>query len=405
MGNQYAPSFKAQYEGAYPDKELQRFCEKIVLDMAKASHRPSLPWNFTILNSSEVNAFALPGGTVCITRGLLHQLKNEAAFAGVMGHEVGHVTHKHAAQGMGRSTIFNLILAGAAVGVSQATDSEWAQLGLALGATGGQLYLLTFSRDQETQADRRGVDYSYKVGYDPRELGSVFELFKKLKGGQSQPVWLSTHPLDDDRIEDVAAYVEEKYPQVVRSNGQGLKVNSPEWDRLMANLRSDQKVYEDYDAANRAFAEAVKSGDPARLAPVLKALESCKARLPGHALFTSAVGVALYSMGQPEKAKGYFQKAASQQTDLFEPHLYLCQIAFENGDASAVHREGELAVRIFPANPLPYFIRARTYDGQGSYSEAAQQYEAVVERANDQSEEYRYSVQRLQAFQARGINW
>jgi predicted Zn-dependent protease len=134
MGNQYAPSFKAQYEGAYPDKELQRFCEKIVLDMAKASHRPSLPWNFTILNSSEVNAFALPGGTVCITRGLLHQLKNEAAFAGVMGHEVGHVTHKHAAQGMGRSTIFNLILAGAAVGVSQATDSEWAQLGLARSA-------------------------------------------------------------------------------------------------------------------------------------------------------------------------------------------------------------------------------------------------------------------------------
>ncbi|MBZ0173064.1 MAG: M48 family metalloprotease, partial [Phycisphaerales bacterium] len=82
MAAPHASSFKAQYEGAYPDAEIQAYCERIVLGMAKKSPRRALPWNFTILNSSDVNAFALPGGTVCITRGLLWQLGSEAEFAG-----------------------------------------------------------------------------------------------------------------------------------------------------------------------------------------------------------------------------------------------------------------------------------------------------------------------------------
>jgi predicted Zn-dependent protease len=398
----YALSFKAQYEGAYPDAELQAHCEKIVLAMARTSHRPTLPWNFTILNSSEVNAFALPGGTVCITRGLLWRLGSEGEFAGVMGHEIGHVTHRHGVKAQGRQLLLSILLAGAAVGASQ-SDSEWAELGVALGAVGGQLLMLKYSRDQERQADERGVEYSYEAGYDPRELSNVFRTFKELKGGQTQPEWMSTHPLDDDRIAAVKRGVKESYPAVDRTDGAGLTQTTPDWVRLITRLRQDQKVYEEYDAAGKAFAEAAKAGDSSRFPQVLETLRRCQEKLPGHAIFSSGMGVVLYRMGQTSKARSYFEQAASQQPDLFEPHLYLAQIAFDAGDAETVHTEGKQAEKLFPLHPRAFFLRGRTYDVQTDYARAAKKYEQTMERAPESSDEYKYSAQRLRTFQARGL--
>jgi predicted Zn-dependent protease len=405
MGNQYASSFKAQYEGAYPDAEMQRHCERIVLGMAKRSHRPTLPWNFTILNSSEVNAFALPGGTVCITRGLLYQLENEVAFAGVMGHEIGHVTHKHSVKSMSQGMLFQILVAGAAIGASE-SDSEWAEVGVALGAVGGQLLLLSYSRSHESESDERGVEYSYEAGYDPRELASVFRLFQELKGGQEPPVWLSTHPLDADRIKSVKREVKRRYPEVDRTNGAGLKKTSPEWERLVAGrLREHQKVYDEYDRVGKTFARAVKNEDRAALSGVLQALERCQSQLPGHALFTSGIGVVLHAMGQSGKAKGYFRRAASQQSDLFEPHLYLAQIAYDEGDTETVHREGKRAEQLFPLHPRAAYLRARAYDARGQYPNAGKKYEHVLQLAPEGSEEHSYSAQRIQAFRAQGIIW
>src|SRR5688572_21250072 len=94
-----------QYSGAYPDEDLQRHLASIVVGMARSSARPDLPWSFTVLNSSVPNAFAVPGGQVFMTRGLLHRLDDEAEFAVVMGHEIGHVEHRHTVQQMGRDQL------------------------------------------------------------------------------------------------------------------------------------------------------------------------------------------------------------------------------------------------------------------------------------------------------------
>lgn len=394
LGAQYAPTFKAQYEGRYPDQELQSHCEKIVLHLAEVSHRPDLPWNFTILNSSEVNAFALPGGTVCITRGLLWRLDTEAEFAAVMGHEIGHVNHKHAAQGQGRQTLAQIGIAGLAVGAAYA-DSDWATYGLSAAAVGAQLTLLYYSRDQEREADDRGVEYSYKAGYDPRELAGVFEVFKELKKGNEAPFFLSTHPLDDDRIRDVLKEVDEKYPQVAANDGAGLKRNTPEWERLIARLRKDQKVYEQYDQAGQLMVEALKSGNRAQLTQALRSVEDCERRLPGHALFPSAHGVVLYIEGEKNGAKGKFQQAAKLQDDLFEPHLYLGRIAFEQSDQNTALAELRKAGELYPMHPQPYYFQAIIFDRRGDRNAAANGYKAVMERASEQSQEYQYSKKRL----------
>ena len=401
MGNQFAPSFKSQYENSYPDPELNSYLSEIVLGMAHSSHRPDLPWTFTVLNSSEANAFALPGGTVCMTRGLLHQLESEAEFAAVMGHEIGHVTHRHSIQRQGQSALIGVLAAGVGMGIGYAAP-DYAEVGAAIGAIGGQLVLLSYSRGDESEADQRGVEYSYQAGYDPREMTHVFELFKEMKGDQEQIKWLSTHPLDDDRIEAVAEEVRTEYPQIVRSNGAGLKKSTPQWNRLITRLRADQKIYDQYDAASKEFGEAMKSGNTAALSGVLAKVESCQRALPRHALLMSAVGVVNDQMGNKSAAKRYFERAASMQSDLFEPRLYLAGIALDAGDAVGAHRWAAQAVTLYPHHYVAQFINGRALDAMGKSSEALTCYNAVVQLAPEESSERKYSAARIAEIQGTG---
>jgi predicted Zn-dependent protease len=397
MGNQYAPSFRSQYEGAYPDPELQGYLGGIVGRITRASHRPDLPWNFTVLNSSEVNAFALPGGNICITRGLLGRLENESQFAAVMAHEAGHVAHKHAAQSQGQAALVGLVVGAVAVGASLA-DSEVATLGATLGAVGAQLLLLKYSRDHEEQADQRGVEYALKAGYDPREMAGIFEIFKSLKEGGSTPEWLSTHPDDDSRIAAVAEEIGTKYPQV-RSTP-GLVRDTPRFAALNARLREAQKVYDVYDEASADFAAAIKAGDPSRFPSVLARLSDCASRLPGHALFVSGAGVVLHQQGRIGEARQTFERAAAMQPDLFEPQAFLARIAFAQGDAASAFRHAESARELFPHHPAGHYFAGRVFDARGQTGEAATAYRSVIELAPEESEEYAFAAQRLKDLEA-----
>ncbi len=394
MGARYAPSFKSQYEGAYPDAELNAYLGEIVLGMAKNSHRPNLPWTFTLLNSSEVNAFALPGGTVCITRGLLYQIDTEAEFAAVMGHEVGHVNHRHSVQQQGQAALVGLLVAGVSLGVGYVAP-EYAEAGQALGAMGGQLVLLGYSRGDEMEADQRGVEYSYRAGYDPRELAGVFELFKKMKGDEAPPELLSTHPLDDKRIAAVTEEIELEYPEIIRTNGAGLTKTTAKWDRLMGRLRAAQKVYDRYDAASAEFGKALQSGNTAGLRSVLATVEECERALPDHGLLVSAVGVVNDKLGNTRVAKRKFEQAASMQSDLFEPRLYLARMALTSGDAAGAHRWAEQAVALYPHHYGAQFIDGRALDSLGRANEAVERYSAVVQLAPEQSSERQFCVARI----------
>lgn len=393
QGNQYAPSFKAQYEGAYPDPEMQQYLGGVVLGMAGNSHRPDLPWNFTVLNSSDVNAFALPGGTVCITRGLLHQLESEAAFAAVMGHEIGHVSHRHSVRQMGQQALIGLGVALAGV-AAEASESDIGMIGATLGAVGGQLLLLKFSRDDELEADERGAEYSYAAGYDPREMTSVFELFKKMKDGQSAPELLSTHPMDDRRITELNQEIAEKYPEIGRS-GRSLVKSTPAWSRLSSRLKSAQVVYDDYDHAAAEFGAAMKAGDRSRFPAILAKLENCERRLPGHALFPSGMGVVMKAMGRTGEARSKFEQAARMQPDLFEPQMYLAEMAYSRGDRRAALDHANRAKAIFPHHPVGYYFAGRVLDEAGDSRGALADYEAVVQLAPEESDFYKFSARRI----------
>ena len=182
--------------GVYADEELQRYVSGIGQRLASVSHRPMLPWTFTVVDVPAVNAFALPGGYIYVTRGLLAHLGDEAELAGVLGHEVGHVTARHASKQYTRAAGGGLgvLLASIFVpGVRPFSDLASAGLGT---------WFLKYGRDDELESDRLGVEYASKAGWDPESVPRFLETLSRLDAMSARgvPNWLSTHPDPGSRV-------------------------------------------------------------------------------------------------------------------------------------------------------------------------------------------------------------
>ncbi len=185
--------------GLYDDASLQRYVQEIGTRLAATSERPDLPWTFRVVDDASVNAFALPGGFIYVTRGIMTYIMNEAELSGIIGHEIGHVTAQHAVHSMSNQEITQLgITAGMMI------KPELQQYGQYLNAGLGLLYL-KFSRDDESQADHLGFRYMVRAGYDPHQMTSVFDMLSRVSeagGGGRLPDWLETHPNPEHRSED-----------------------------------------------------------------------------------------------------------------------------------------------------------------------------------------------------------
>lgn len=215
IGSDAEPKFIAENGGLIPSPEIQRYVEDLGQRLAAASERPDLPWSFNVLNSPVINAFALPGGKVFISRGLMSQMTNEAQLAGVLGHEVGHITAQHVNARMSQQMILQGIAAGVTV-AGEATDNDTLRI-LGVGTSvGGGVYLLKFGRDQETQSDELGVRYMTRLGYSPWGQVQVMQILDAAQGNGRGPEFFATHPLPQTRIDRLEAYISEKYPNAPR---------------------------------------------------------------------------------------------------------------------------------------------------------------------------------------------
>jgi predicted Zn-dependent protease len=206
MGKQADPEIIAFF-GLYEDPEMQRFINEKGQAMAAASHRPKLDYQFKIVDSPVVNAFALPGGYVYFTRGIMAHFNNEAEFAGVLGHEIGHVTARHSVIQQRNAMLGQIgLMAGVLLVPELADFAEPLTQGL-------QLALMSFGRDAERQSDKLGVEYSSKIGYDASEMAGFFKTLERqsaLSGAAEIPEFLSTHPSPSERNETVAKLAAEQ---------------------------------------------------------------------------------------------------------------------------------------------------------------------------------------------------
>ena len=199
MGKEADPQIVAQY-GLYESKELQSFITDKGKQMAAISHRPGLNYEFKIVDSEVLNAFAVPGGYVYFTRGIMAHFNNEAEFAGVLGHEIGHITARHSVAQQRNSILGQVgLIAGMVIAPNLAQFGQQASQGLGL-------LFLKFGRDAERESDGLGVEYSSKIGYDAQQMAGFFNTLERKSAGRGEelPDFLSTHPNPGDRNTAVA---------------------------------------------------------------------------------------------------------------------------------------------------------------------------------------------------------
>lgn len=208
MGQQADPQIVAQF-GMYDNPAIQRFISDKGQKMAAISHRSNIKYEFKVLDSPVINAFAVPGGYVYFTRGIMAHFNNEAQFAGVLGHEIGHIAARHSAQQQSKSILAQVgLIAGMVIAPELAQFGDMASQGLGL-------LFLKFGRDDERESDELGVEYSTKIGYDADEMADFFLTLqrKQEESGQSIPEFFSTHPDPGNRyttVQELAAQWQKK---------------------------------------------------------------------------------------------------------------------------------------------------------------------------------------------------
>jgi predicted Zn-dependent protease len=203
MGREYDPQVAASM-GLDPDTALQRYVQDLGARLAARSERPGLPWTFRVVDDPVVNAFALPGGFIYVTRGILAHLNSEAELSAVLGHEIGHVTARHSATQMSRQQLAQV---GLALGSIFSKDVERFS-GVASAALG--VLFLKYSRDNESEADALGLRYMRRADYDSREMPNVFVVLARVSAaqpGDRTPEWLATHPNPENRYARISQMI------------------------------------------------------------------------------------------------------------------------------------------------------------------------------------------------------
>ena len=251
MGKSYDPQVVASF-GLYEDEQMQKFINEKGKEMGAISHRPHLNYEFKILDSPVVNAFAVPGGYVYFTRGIMAHFNNEAEFIGVLGHEIGHVTARHSARQQSSQTLAQL---GLIVGVIASKDiAQYA--GLAQESLG--LLFMKFSRDHESESDQLGVEYSTKIGYDANEMANFFSTLDRMRGGSEAeqiPTFMSTHPDPVDRQQKVAQSAQKWQAGKPKSS---FKVNRDQYLRMIDGVVFGEDPRQGYVDDNKFFHPELK---------------------------------------------------------------------------------------------------------------------------------------------------
>lgn len=215
LGLQALPEMTAQFGGLHPDKNAQDLVDRVGQRLITQSSASKLPYPFefhVLADEKTINAFALPGGQVFITAGLLSKLETEGQIAGVLGHEIVHVVARHGAEHIAKAQLTQG-LTGAAVMATYDPNNPSTYRNAAFAAMIGQLVTMKYGRNDELESDRLGVRIMAEAGYDPRGMIRVMQVLSEASGERaSPPEFFSTHPNPDRRIEQIETVIREIFP-------------------------------------------------------------------------------------------------------------------------------------------------------------------------------------------------
>ncbi|MFZ3064859.1 MAG: M48 family metalloprotease [Nitrospirota bacterium] len=352
--------------GLFKDDELQAYVNAVGKRLGAESHRPNLPYEFNVVNASELNAFALPGGKISITRGLLINLENEDQLAGILGHEIGHATARHSAKHISRTVLTQAVLVSieAVLAAKDIKNRELYSLGSTFAAT---LMLMKYSRDQERQSDHLGLDYINKAGYNPTGLKQSMEILQKAH--KKEPSKLEnlfmTHPLTTERIDAISKELNTTYKDTVIR-----ELKADEFSRKTAHLKNLKNAYAHYDKGDEAMG---KKDYKAAEGEYNKAIWLHK-----DAIFYSGLAFALLKQDKTGDAKTAIDASIKIEPNLFGSRFLsgLINYKSEKYQASLVHMLA--ADKLIPDVPQVKLYIARCYERLNNKEKSAEYYKETL---------------------------
>ncbi len=222
IGRKYAPEIEKQLGGKIPDEYLQNYINRIGSELARKSHRPDWPYKFIALQDKSVNAFALPGGFVFITKGMLQKLQNEAQLSAILAHEIVHVVARHSSAAMSKQIGFNLL-------ISAVSSEKTSENALMVTDLTWKIITLQYSREDERLADLTGLDYLVSAGYNPYAMAEVMKMLQQ-QNEKAAIEFFSTHPSPQNRIRYITQKIQKKYTRISQ-----LKIGENEYQKNVLN--------------------------------------------------------------------------------------------------------------------------------------------------------------------------
>lgn len=375
---QYLPTRQMQGGDYTTEPAINAYVNSVGQRLAAVSDRP-LPYEFTVINDSIPNAWALPGGKIAVNRGLLTELNSEAELAAVLGHEIVHAAARHSAKGMERG----ILLQGAVLAVGLASrNSEYAQLAVGGATVGAGLITQKYGRDAERESDYYGMQYMARAGYDPRAAIELQETFVRLSEGRRTD-WLSglfsSHPPSRERV---AAN-----RQTAAQLAAGGEIGQERYRQQIAPLLKNKEAYAAYDEGRKALAEG-------QAEKALQLAEQALAAEPKEALFHALRGDVRFKQGRYQEAVVNYDRALERNDAYF--HYYLQRgLAFkELGQQQRAVADLEQSTRLLPTAPALNAL-GKSALVQGDRNKAKEYFAAAAESRSPSGQEALASLVRL----------
>ncbi len=376
--------YSADY-GITRDKGINKYISDVGKGLLPNVHRPDMPYNFQCVNAIYINAYAFPGGSIAVTRGILLKLKNEAELASLLGHELGHVNARHTAEQVSKGQLSSILVGGLSIAASS-QDSRLGQLTQQLGLVGQGLLLSKYSRDNEREADFLGNEYLVKAGYSSQGfvgLMKVLDSLHKEKPSTAQ-VLFSTHPMSHERL--LAA--------VQRNNSQynytkKYPLNRERYMDNIASLRKKRKSIELLQQGEKFLAK--KEYDKAE-STFKKSIKSLKNDYTAHVLLSKTLMI----RKKTDQALSYAQKAKKLYPLEAQGHYISGMANSELKKYGRAYKDFNKCDIILPGNPQMKFFKGYCLDKNGDRDPAAKNYMAYLKMINYQPNEYsKYAYGRL----------
>lgn len=374
--------FSADY-GVTQDRDLDAYIHRTGRDMGVRTHRSDLPYNFHCVNAPYVNAYAFPGGTIACTRGILLELENEAELAALLGHELGHVNHRHTAQQMSQNMLVSLA-AGGLASVASAGDSLLGDLVSGLVGIGAGALLAKYSRDDEREADALAAEYMTRAGYSPEGMLGLMEMLNKESGRGSNAFQLlfSTHPMGKERYARARELVETRYRPDL-----GLPVHRERYMDHTARLRTLRDAVKAMQEGDKALSRKDAKGAEGHYRHALKAAPRD---------YTALVKMAECQAARKRygEARSYAEEAQQVYPDEARAYHVSGVSRLMERDFDGAHAEFAAYEKRLPGNPNTIFLQGFSLEGMGRRKDAAQAYYRYLQQVS-QGEPAQYAYQRL----------